>query len=1056
MLVSHSVPAMTGGISQQPGTVRFPDQAEDLKNGWPSLTNGLQKRPPSELYGQLLGPDWSADTDDPAFHFVDRDSTERYLVSVCENDSEDERLRVHNLLTVSGGNISKADVKFSRSGYNYLDATSASSYRFQTIGDVTYVVNREKVPQMSSRVAPARAPQALLFVRATLASNAHEDVIVTFNNASTGFIHDSDASTTVLATNIYAALTGADVAAGTTWVVAHSPNKFLLSGHTLQVGQAIRFTLTSGSAWWEWVEYVQEPRTDVHGNTYYVTVKKYYTANVNQTFYVRATGSNWIQVARSPGGEVLNLRDRATSSQFGISVKGTGSPPAGFEDLNIATMQRVTEVSHEDSIGNVMVLSHKDGEDFELTVRDAAGDTLVSVYKDTAPSFTELPDTCMHGFRLRITNDPATGIDDYWVEFVGDNGPGEISKGYWKEIASTEEPFEFVVQSMPHLLVREADGSFAFIEAGPTEFPIGAIEGSAANELTISTGCPNNPLGLTADNAILLEDGDEVVMRGSERLEVPDPSTGSTTLMAEDKPYYVQVISTDASTQTIKLYSDPALSGGSIVDISDLGSGAFGFLYRDNEYAFEWGGRPAGDALTNPEPAFVGKPIQDVAYYKNRLVFLAGENVICSEAGAFFNFWRTTVATLLDSDPIDIASAVSQIASLRTAIPYGNQLWISGDRIQLALSPAQGRALSPSTADLQVVSNYEIVNDRKPVLMGPSLYAPFTRGSYLGVYDFHYDPQIEGRFEGNDITEHVPHLLEGNIRGFAALEREGVLAVVPDTSGDLWVFKVFRYNGNPVQQAWAHYTFFNCDIRAAHFYDNSLYMVTSRKIHGVTSWWIDKINFKPDAVDPGLDYLNYIDRKFSYTADVGEVSQDGLTTVLGDIGTLPDLEVNAPIEVIGTNGVRHSVLQVTKNTITIRGAHGGKSFWIGEKYAMEYDFGTIYVRERRTASGAANTAVTSGRTQLRRGKVKFDDTSYFRVEVSDRNGRTFQYPFTGRQLGDSLLQTGKRPEASGTFEFPINGKNDEMTIKVVNDSPFGSNLTGADFDSNFILRGRRT
>lgn len=1049
MLVSHSVPAMTGGISQQPASLRFPDQAEDIKNGWPSLTKGLQKRPPSEQYGQLLGPDWNVATDDPAFHFVDRDSTERYLVSVCENDGDDERLRVHDLFNVSGGNISKLNVQFTRSAYDYLDATDSAAYRFQTIGDVTYVVNREKTPAMDSYQEPDRRPQAMLFVRSTLGSNADEDVVITFNGTSTAPIHDPDASTVTLAYNIYAALTGADTAQGT-FSIAHHSNRFLKTGHSVTVGQAVRFSSPS-SGWFKWRYYV----TYVNANGTTTRQKKYGYGSTDKTFYVVAVGANWIQVASSPGGEAINLSDYNSSSTFVMHSLGTGNPPSGFSNLNVQTLPYVAG-SSEDSIGNILILSTKNGADFDLAVRDGAGDSLVSVYKDTSSSFTELPDTCMHGFRLRVVNDPGTGLDDYLVEFVGDNGPGEISKGYWKEIASPDEPISIDPSSMPHILVRKADGSFVFREAGPTKFKIESIEptGGNPNELVISTGCANHPLGLQASNAVLLSSGDLVYFRHSERVRVPDGEGGETPV-PEDKEYYVEVISTDSSTQTIKLYSQSSLSGGSIVDVSDAGSGAYGELYKEDELGFEWSPRLSGDALTNPEPAFIGKPIRDVAYYKNRLVFLAGENVICSEAGAFFSFWRTTVATLIDSDPIDIASAVAQIATLQSAVPYGNLLWITGDRIQLTLGPAQGQPLSPRTADLKVVSNFEVNNDRKPILMETALYAPFTRGEYIGIYDFHYDPQIEGRFEGDDATEHVPHLISGGIRSLAALEREGVLAVVPKEANTMWVYKTFKYNGNPVQQAWANYTFYNADIRGAFFYDNELYMVVGRVTHGSTTWWIDKINFKPDAVDAGQTYLNYIDRKYQYTSTADEVAVNGATTVLGSVGTLADMPTGAPMEVIGTDGVRHTVLSATADTITIRGAHGGKTFWIGERYSMEYDFGTIYVRERRTPTGQANVAITSGRTHLRRGRLKYGDSSYFRVEVTDRNGQMFSYPFTGRQLGDSLLTVGSRPESTGTFDFPINGKNDEMTIKVINDSPFDSNLTGADFDSNFILRGRR-
>ena len=63
--------------------------------------------------------------------------------------------------------------------------------------------------------------------------------------------------------------------------------------------------------------------------------------------------------------------------------------------------------------------------------------------------------------------------------------------------------------------------------------------------------------------------------------------------------------------------------------------------------------RTTGSNLTNPLPSFVDSKINDMAYFKGRLCFISGEDVALSEAGAFFNFFRTTVTQLLDSAPID-------------------------------------------------------------------------------------------------------------------------------------------------------------------------------------------------------------------------------------------------------------------------------------------------------------------------------------------------------------------------------------------------------------------
>ena len=72
----------------------------------------------------------------------------------------------------------------------------------------------------------------------------------------------------------------------------------------------------------------------------------------------------------------------------------------------------------------------------------------------------------------------------------------------------------------------------------------------------------------------------------------------------------------------------------------------------DGTFTFEqatWAYRLVGDDDTNPAASFVGKKIKDVFFFKNRLGFVADENVIFSEASEYFNFWRTTVTQLLDS-----------------------------------------------------------------------------------------------------------------------------------------------------------------------------------------------------------------------------------------------------------------------------------------------------------------------------------------------------------------------------------------------------------------------
>ena len=78
-----------------------------------------------------------------------------------------------------------------------------------------------------------------------------------------------------------------------------------------------------------------------------------------------------------------------------------------------------------------------------------------------------------------------------------------------------------------------------------------------------------------------------------------------------------------------------------------------------------WGERGAGDYDTAPDPSFIGNAIQDVFIYKNRLGFLADENIILSRSRDFFEFFPETVTAVLDSDPIDLTGSNNRVSVLR-------------------------------------------------------------------------------------------------------------------------------------------------------------------------------------------------------------------------------------------------------------------------------------------------------------------------------------------------------------------------------------------------------
>ena len=71
-LISLQIPNLIQGVSQQPPQMRLPSQLEEQINAYPSLTEGLTKRPPTNHISRL-----ATDADASFIHFINRDANFR-------------------------------------------------------------------------------------------------------------------------------------------------------------------------------------------------------------------------------------------------------------------------------------------------------------------------------------------------------------------------------------------------------------------------------------------------------------------------------------------------------------------------------------------------------------------------------------------------------------------------------------------------------------------------------------------------------------------------------------------------------------------------------------------------------------------------------------------------------------------------------------------------------------------------------------------------------------------------------------------------------------------
>ena len=111
--------------------------------------------------------------------------------------------------------------------------------------------------------------------------------------------------------------------------------------------------------------------------------------------------------------------------------------------------------------GSVIYIRKTDGSNFSIDGSDTQGNTQLSIVKDSVQRFTDLPTVSPDGYVVEVKGDDNTNFDNYYVKFVTNNG-GTFEEGQWEETVQAGIPFKFDYSTMPHVLIRQADGNFRF------------------------------------------------------------------------------------------------------------------------------------------------------------------------------------------------------------------------------------------------------------------------------------------------------------------------------------------------------------------------------------------------------------------------------------------------------------------------------------------------------------------------------------------------------------------------------------------------------------------
>lgn len=688
----------------------------------------------------------------------------------------------------------------------------------------------------------------------------------------------------------------------------------------------------------EYLAAAESPATDFRAQTI-----NDYTFLLNRRVTVRADETSltpkrepealvFIKQASYNTTYTVTLDDGAVSAVFttldGVAPADQPADELSSTQITVALRDQIN--AHPDyeaqATNATLWIRRRDRGEFKVKVEDTRSNTHTALCKGTTQRFSDLLTVAPRGFVTEVVGDSSSSFDNYYVRFEPLDDKDDFGPGVWKETVAPGIPHKLDAATLPHALIRQADGTFSF---GP----------------------------------------------------------------------------------------------------------------------LEWEERTCGDEDSAPLPSFVGSTLNGIFFYRNRLAFLAGDNVVMSETGEFFNFFVTTVTTLVDSDPIDVAASTTRSSLLQHAVVFTGGILLFSDQAQFSLE--HDTVLANSTVSVKPVTEFACDMTTPPVSSGKTVFFAVNRGQWGGIREYYTMPDNTDQNDAADVSSHVPHYIAGGIYRLVCSSNEDYLLVLSRGKRDsLWLYKYFWNGSEKIQSAWSRWDMAGNVVGAALF-DARIFLLMSYPGDGL---YLEDCDISPAFCDDGEDFEYSLDRKL--TEAQCEVLPYDPTTESTTI-LLPYTPATMPTVVTRSGegqraGFVFEAESLRGDRLTLRGDASDKRLFIGLPYTSRYVFSPFALREQ----GKGN-AITSGRLQLRSLSLACERTGYLEVEVSAAFRQPSLYRFTGRELGHGTNRIGSLPLYTGSIRVPLLSLNTQASVALVSDSFLPFSVVNARWEGFYTTRNRQ-
>ena len=181
----------------------------------------------------------------------------------------------------------------------------------------------------------------------------------------------------------------------------------------------------------------------------------------------------WVGVNQVGYGVTYEIILNGTSYSYTTPTTASGSPPS----VGLVTSSLISAIGTSTftltAVGNGITIKRNNGADFTVDAKGGLSGNAIVAWKGSVNSVADLPISCTNGLVFKVSNLDNASSDDYYVKFTVAGG-GSSGAGIWEETVAPGLTLYLDPATMPHVIIRESNGSFTFRPLDQASAPAGS------------------------------------------------------------------------------------------------------------------------------------------------------------------------------------------------------------------------------------------------------------------------------------------------------------------------------------------------------------------------------------------------------------------------------------------------------------------------------------------------------------------------------------------------------------------------------------------------------